>query len=589
MRRIGVSRLLIADVIIVTLFFFSGRAGGEECTDCHREGKNRGAPIIKSTAGSAHAGKKCEDCHRNVVQPCPPQTPALSCDACHKKQVKLLGRSTHGKKIPDWLAERKIEVTLDHVCLACHGKDVHYFPLNNDPASPVFPANSPATCLACHQEDRRQRPSDYSLSVHATVHRQDGQPAAVCFDCHGNHYIQEKKFDDALVNPKAQPETCGKCHAWDKENYLRSRHWEGIAEGKADPPVCSSCHGGHLMFSGRDQRSRVWPARVTKVCADCHGSEKLARAYGLSSKVVPSFVGSYHGLMRELGDLRAAGCASCHGHHGILPPEDQASPVNQKNLGSTCGRCHLSAASRFIRDPVHVVRASGFLPSRLVKYFYLAVIFGTALLMMAHNLGDALHRRRKGPPHERAEVLAPRFNLTEKTQHILLVVSFILLAYTGLILSFPGSVLAAPFRAWPDGALLRNFLHRFAAAVFLGLCLFHFGYLVLSARGRRQLRLMMPGLRDVADARAVAEKYTGRNDSPLLLPHYSYIEKFEYWAMVWGGIIMTATGLILLFTDKLLGVISLSILDLASTIHFYEALLAVVALVLWHGYWATRK
>jgi len=58
----------------------------------------------------------------------------------------------------------------------------------------------------------------------------------------------------------------------------------------------------------------------------------------------------------------------------------------------------------------------------------------------------------------------------------------------------------------------------------------------------------------------------------------------EYWAVVWGTIIMGATGLMIWFKIDVTQVLPRWAVEVATTIHYYEAILACLAIVVWHFY-----
>ena len=70
---------------------------------------------------------------------------------------------------------------------------------------------------------------------------------------------------------------------------------------------------------------------------------------------------------------------------------------------------------------------------------------------------------------------------------------------------------------------------------------------------------------------------------PVAPPH-SYIEKAEYWAVVWGAVVMAASGLMLWANNLMLKLLPKQWLDVATSVHFYEAVLATLAIVVWHFY-----
>ena len=65
---------------------------------------------------------------------------------------------------------------------------------------------------------------------------------------------------------------------------------------------------------------------------------------------------------------------------------------------------------------------------------------------------------------------------------------------------------------------------------------------------------------------------------------FSYIEKAEYWALIWGTVLMGATGVILWFENASMGLFTKLGFDIARTVHFYEAILATLAILVWHIY-----
>ena len=89
-----------------------------------------------------------------------------------------------------------------------------------------------------------------------------------------------------------------------------------------------------------------------------------------------------------------------------------------------------------------------------------------------------------------------------------------------------------------------------------------------SARGAGELRLQ-PGTRATSRRRG---------------PPHSYIEKAEYWAVVWGAVVMIATGLLLWANNLAMKLLPKIWLDVATSVHFYEAVLATLAIVVWHFY-----
>ena len=65
---------------------------------------------------------------------------------------------------------------------------------------------------------------------------------------------------------------------------------------------------------------------------------------------------------------------------------------------------------------------------------------------------------------------------------------------------------------------------------------------------------------------------------------FTYAEKMEYFALLWGGVVMIATGLALWFEVPFLNQFPFWSFQLATVVHYYEAILATLAIVVWHFY-----
>ena len=78
--------------------------------------------------------------------------------------------------------------------------------------------------------------------------------------------------------------------------------------------------------------------------------------------------------------------------------------------------------------------------------------------------------------------------------------------------------------------------------------------------------------------------YVGLSPNTPQFDRFNFIEKFEYLALAWGSVVMIATGLVLWFQDQAMVMLPKWTLDVAKVIHSYEALLAFLAIIIWHFY-----
>ena len=173
----------------------------------------------------------------------------------------------------------------------------------------------------------------------------------------------------------------------------------------------------------------------------------------------------------------------------------------------------------------------------------------------------------------------------ERMQHATLVLSFLVLVVTGFMLHYPEAWWVAAIRDLSRRAFeLRGLVHRIAGVVMLAAGAWHIAYLAFSPAGRSLFRDLLPRARDLTDPWKVLRYNLGLAPEKPLFGRFSYIEKAEYWALVWGTLLMGVTGAVLWFDNTSMGLLTKLGLDIAHVIHFYEAILATLAIIVWHLY-----
>jgi Ni,Fe-hydrogenase I cytochrome b subunit len=172
-------------------------------------------------------------------------------------------------------------------------------------------------------------------------------------------------------------------------------------------------------------------------------------------------------------------------------------------------------------------------------------------------------------------------------QHGLTMVSFAVLVYSGFALKYPESWWAAPLVYWEGPLGLRGLTHRVAAAVMIGALVWHIGLLCMNRRLRACIVFgMLPSRHDARVLLGMVAYYLRLRRTP---PHsgatFNYAEKAEYLAFMWGSVVMAVTGFALWFSNLTLQYLPGWVPDVATAIHFYEAILASLAILVWHFYW----
>jgi formate dehydrogenase gamma subunit len=312
----------------------------------------------------------------------------------------------------------------------------------------------------------------------------------------------------------------------------------------------------------------------------------LNTKYNLPSDRVSTFFESYHGLAGQYGSTVAANCASCHGFHKILPSSDTNSTINKTHLVETCGKCHPGDNEKFALGKIHIAPDGmaggsdvGSRLNRWVRKIYLVLIFATIGAMALHNgilfIKKTLARLRATT----RPVL--RMNAAQRWQHFMLASSFIVLAITGFALKFPDSWLA---RCLGSSEPVRRWVHRIAGIILLAVGAYHIIYILATRDGRRLVRDLFPVKQDLADMWYAVHYLVGLQKKRPEIGRFGYAEKMEYWAVIWGTIIMGATGLMIWLKIDVTRFLPRWAVEVATTIHYYEAVLACLAIVVWHFY-----
>ncbi len=187
-------------------------------------------------------------------------------------------------------------------------------------------------------------------------------------------------------------------------------------------------------------------------------------------------------------------------------------------------------------------------------------------------------------PRSRADAQVVRFNTHQRVQHLLMMSSFIVLALTGLPQKFSDLGVS---RWWVDslgGLETVRDIHHVAGFVMLADCAYHLGYLCYRIGVQRRLGClrMIPTVQDVRDALRTVLYFLGLAPDKPRFDRFSYLEKFDYWAVFWGIAIIGGSGLALMFPVAVTHVLPGQAVRVALTLHSDEAILAVGWILVMH-------
>jgi len=569
------------------VFYSQGMSNGD-CLHCHSN------PTLKGTgagqtgslhvsaaelAGSRHSRIACVQCHTggtpSDVRACSTIASKVDCSICHEKAVGQYRESTHGTLA----AQGSPDAPLCQDCHSPHGTQGKL-----DSTSPTYSRNVPALCAKCHQEGQKAAVrytgkqnhivDHYRESIHGKGLLQSGLTVtANCADCHTPHHELPSRDPRSSVNRANIAETCAQCHRGIYELFTASVHSPKVTRTGKPLPVCADCHSAHSI-----QRTDLSSFRLNIMdqCGRCH------------QQITEAYFDTFHGKVSKLGYLKTAKCYDCHGAHDILPVTDVRSHLSRNNIVATCGKCHAGSHRQFAGYLTHATHHD---PKKYPFLFFTfwgmtGLLIGTLVISGAHTalwLPRSLAYRKQmknGPPESGTYVR--RFRRFHRNLHLLVVSSFLGLALTGMMLKFSYMGWAKLLARLLGGFEAAGLVHRFCAALTFTYFGLHVYDLVKQKRASGQSwREYVAGKdgmvfngRDWRELTGSLKWFFKRGPRPEF-GRWTYWEKFDYFAVFWGVAVIGGTGLLLWFPEIFTHVLPGWAVNVATTIHSDEALLAV--------------
>ncbi len=209
----------------------------------------------------------------------------------------------------------------------------------------------------------------------------------------------------------------------------------------------------------------------------------------------------------------------------------------------------------------------------------------------AHRLTrrEALEAAARFQQDAHGKLLILRFNLTQRVEHMLLIISFSTLALTGLPQRYSTSTLGSLMLRMLGGIETARQIHHIFAVLFILEAAFHVGYFLFGLFIYRRAGSMWPTLDDFRHFIGMIRYNLGLSKERPRFGRYTFEEKAEYWALVWGGVLMILTGLMQWFPTQTTRFLPGVAIPVARAIHGWEAVLAVLAILTWHTYHTVIK
>jgi formate dehydrogenase gamma subunit len=188
-------------------------------------------------------------------------------------------------------------------------------------------------------------------------------------------------------------------------------------------------------------------------------------------------------------------------------------------------------------------------------------------------------KRKKAAPKE-----YPRFRLAARIEHAILIVSFTALALTGLPQMYAETTLGQNLIGWMGGIELVRIIHRWMAFILVVGAIYHLFTSSYRLFVKEEKMAMLPERKDGQDLVQWIRYNLGRAEKPPKMAKFNFGEKFEYWALVWGTGVMIITGFMLWNPIATTNILPGEFIPAAQAAHGGEALLAVLAIIIWHMY-----
>jgi len=573
--------------------FYDAGMANRDCLTCHskpdlameRDGKQVSLYVDEAAySTSKHAGVGCAQCHSDVSpsheRPCETVTRKVDCSVCHAEVAGTYASSIHGKLAAKGDPDAP-------VCLDCHSK--HATQDHLLPSSPTYARNVPELCARCHREGEKAAirihtgvkdiVGSYTDSIHGKGLNEAGLVVtATCINCHTTHGELPPDDPASTVNRANLPRTCGKCHRGVEELFEASIHATGEAKNGVQLPVCEDCHTSHSI---RRTDLPGFRTQMMQQCGRCHTEEAT------------TFFETFHGKVSRLGTEGAAKCSDCHGSHGILPPDDPRSTLSRTNVVQTCAKCHPGSNRRFAGYLTHATHhdrnkypwlfwSFRFMTTLLVGTMAFALLHTLAWLVRLWLSREQWSHVKRRAREESTGKLYRRFTRPQRLLHLTMLLSFFTLALTGMALKFSYTRWAQGVAFIFGGQPTMAVLHRLAAMVLITVFALHVRSLLKlkKSAGRTWKQMltgpdtMMFGLKDLQDIVGSMKWFFGIGPRPTY-GRYTYWEKFDYFAVFWGVVVIGSTGFVLWFPEILTRLLPGWSVNVATIIHSDEALLAV--------------
>jgi cytochrome b subunit of formate dehydrogenase len=177
-----------------------------------------------------------------------------------------------------------------------------------------------------------------------------------------------------------------------------------------------------------------------------------------------------------------------------------------------------------------------------------------------------------------------RFTISERVEHWIFITAFIVLGITGLVQRYSELQISQWVVAAVGGIENLRWIHHAAAIITMLIVIYHIGAIGYRIYVNRARLTMLPVINDIVNVYHSVLYYIGVRKEAPQQGRYTFEEKVEYWAVVWGTIIMALTGFMMWNPVATASILPGQFIPAAKVAHGLEAVLAVLSILIWHMY-----
>jgi cytochrome b subunit of formate dehydrogenase len=533
-----------------------GNPANDTCLGCHgnqgfaaraADGQTRQLYVISDKFGkSVHGKRTCVECHTDITEVPHKKgvTHQVSCVTCHKALWDVAKAENKTKE------RERLGVVVEQI-------------------------------------------DHYTKSIHARPNKDDhSRSNAICYDCHSPHYIYPKGSPERAEWRLNVPNTCGKCHAKEREQYATSVHGKAVLNDKNPvAAICSDCHTTHDVADPANDTARLV---ITKNCGGCHAEN------------LKTYTGTYHGQVNTLGYAYTAKCFDCHGSHTILRVDDPKSSMHPDNRLETCKKCHAGATQGFTEFQPHGTSHdfSRYPFIWIAAKFMMLLLAGTFAFFWSHSAlwffreykERKERKERIARPHVKTDELLEgkykgkhyqRFPQIWRIAHLTFALSLMILTLTGMSVLYADTTWAPVVMNWLGGPKVAAVIHRTCAVLFGIVIVSQLIYFVMHIADNRRAfdwfgpNSLVPRLQDLRDIFAMVKWFLGLGPRPVF-DRWTYWQKFDYWAPLAAVLFIASTGVMLWAPTVTAAILPGWAFNVVTILHGEEAILAVLFLFTVH-------